>query len=213
MRGYSACKAEFENTLRQITMMGYGLILITHAERRVEKDANDDELEFFSPALNKRAYEICNRLVDVIGYINVEWKEDGSSERYLYTRATPRIMAGSRYKYLAPKIKFGYDELVSAVADAIDASAKLDGAKVVDHNERVIIEEINFNDLRKEASELWEQLVKPNSENPDQEMAKTVLKKAEILFGRPIKLSEVTEDQKDIYHLLVMEMRDLAGVN
>ena len=40
-------------------------------------------------------------------------------------------MAGSRFKYLAPKIKFGYQELVDAIAEAIEKSEKIDGAKVI----------------------------------------------------------------------------------
>ena len=207
--GYTACKNEFENTLRQITLMGYGLILIAHSEKRVEKEGESD-IEFYSPSLNKRAYDICNKLVDVIGYIGIEWDENGNSERYLYTRQTPRIMAGSRYKYLAPKIKFGYQELVDAIGEAIDKSAELDGATVVDHADKVVVESLDYNKVRAEAYELWNKLVKPDSDEPDAEMAKVILKKAEIIFGRPIKLSEITEDQVDLMNLLVVDMRDLV---
>ena len=117
-QGYTQVKSEFESCLRKITMLGYGLILIAHQEVRKETIDNND-IEFYSPALNKRCYEICNRLVDVIGYIAIEWDNEGNSERYLYTRQTPRVVAGSRYKYLAPKIKFGYQELVDAISEKL----------------------------------------------------------------------------------------------
>lgn len=207
--GYTACKKEFENCLRKITQLGYGLVIIAHVERRIEKRADDSEVEILGPAIPKRAYEIVNQLVDIIGYIDITWDEEGNSERWLYTRKTPTIMAGSRFKYLEPKIKFGYNELVNAISDAIDKAEKLDGATVVDKTERIIEETLDYNAIRAEASALWKQLV-GEGENANAEMAKTILKKVEMIFGRTMKLSEITEDQVDLFNLVVIEMRDLA---
>ena len=207
--GYTACKKEFENCLRKITQLGYGLVVIAHVERRIEKRADDSEVEILGPAIPKRAYEIVNQLVDIIGYIDITWDEEGNSERWLYTRKTPTIMAGSRFKYLEPKIKFGYNELVNAISDAIDKAEKLDGATVVDKTERIIEEALDYNAIRAEASALWKQLV-GEGENANAEMAKTILKKVEMIFGRTMKLSEITEDQVDLFNLVVIEMRDLA---
>ena len=157
----------------------------------------------------KRAYEIVNQLVDIIGYIDITWDEEGNSERWLYTRKTPTVMAGSRFKYLEPKIKFGYSELVNAIGNAIDKAEKLDGAMVVDKTERIIEETLDYNTVRAEASALWKQLV-GEGENANAEMAKTILKKVEMIFGRQMKLSEITEDQVDLFNLVVIEMRDLV---
>jgi hypothetical protein len=188
-------------------MLGYGLVLITHVDVRKETIDNN-EIEFFSPSLNKRCYPICNRIVDIIGYIGVEWDENGNGERWLYTRKTPTIMAGSRFKYLAPKIKFGYNELVNAISDAIEKSEKLDGAKVVDTIEIKPEEKLNYNDLRAEARNLWGRLV-GEGDNLNEEMAARIQKRVEIIFGRPIKLSEITEDQVDLLQLVVLDMKEL----
>ena len=51
--GYTACKKEFENSLRKITQLGYGLVVIAHVERRVEKRADDSEVEILGPAIPK----------------------------------------------------------------------------------------------------------------------------------------------------------------
>ena len=202
--GYSACKKEFEACLRKITQLGFGLVIIAHVDKRIEKRADDDEVEILGPAIPKRAYEIVNQLVDIIGYIDVTWDEEGNSERWLYTRKTPTVMAGSRFKYLAPKIKFGYNELVSAISDAIDKSEKLDGAVVVDTIEQVIEEKLDYKTIREEASMLWKTLVEKDPEN-----APIILKKVEMIFGRPMKLSEITEDQVDLFNLAVLDMRDM----
>ena len=202
--GYSACKKEFEACLRKITQLGFGLVIIAHVDKRIEKRADDDEVEILGPAIPKRAYEIVNQLVDIIGYIDVTWDEEGNSERWLYTRKTPTVMAGSRFKYLAPKIKFGYNELVSAISDAIDKSEKLDGAVVVDTIEQVIEEKLDYKAIREEASTLWKTLVERDPEN-----APIILKKVEMIFGRPMKLSEITEDQVDLFNLVVLDMKDM----
>lgn len=203
--GYSAAKKEFENCLRKITQLGYGLVIIAHVDKRVEKRADDSEVEILGPAIPKRAYDVVNQLVDIIGYIDITWNEDGTSERWLYTRKTPTVMAGSRFKYLAPKIKFGYQELVDAIVDAIQKSEELDGAKIVEKNEQEIEEELNFDAIREEASKLWGNLVGQDPAN-----AEKILKKVEMIFGRKIKLSEITEDQKDLFNLVLLDMRDMA---
>lgn len=203
--GYSACKKEFESALRKITMLGYGIVLIAHSAARVEKTADGSEVEIISPEMPKRAAEICNGLVDIIGYIGGEYDADKNFTRYLYTRETPTLFAGSRFKYLAPKIKFGYQELVDAIAEAIDMAEKRDGVKVVDNAELTAIgERLDFATVRAEAQDLWQKLTQKNPDN-----ASIILKKIEMTMGHRMKLSEFTEDQCDLMNLVVLDMRDM----
>lgn len=204
-QGYSATKKEFENCLRKITMLGYGLVLISHIEIRKEKIDDDHEREILAPSMPKRCYEVVNQIVDIIGYIATEWQEDGSSERWLYTRQTPTVMAGSRFKYLAPKIKLGYDELVKAINDAIDKQRELDGATVVDKTETKVEEKLDFDKIRDEAQIIWGNLVGKDPANADK-----ILKKVEMTFGHKVKLSEITEDQVDLFNLVLLDMREMA---
>lgn len=203
-QGFAACRKEFENSLRKITQLGFGLVIIAHVEKRVEKRPDGSEVEILGPAIPNRAYQIVNQLVDIIGYIDVVWNEKGESERWLYTRKTPTVMAGSRFKYINPKIKFGYKELVDAVNDAIDKSQELDNAEVTDKSTITVEERLDYNKIRAEASEIWRRLVDADPEN-----AKIILKKVEMIFGRQMKLSEITEDQVDLFNLVLLDMKDL----
>lgn len=200
--GYTACKKEFENSLRKITLLGYGVVLICHNSSRIEKSADGDEMEIIYPDMPKRAAEICNGLVDVIGYIGSEYDANGTQHRYLYTRETPTLFAGSRFKYLAPKIPFGYNELVNAIADAIEEAERVDGVKVVDKIEQKVEEVKDFATVRAEASELWQKLVDKNPDN-----ANVILKKVEINMGHKMRLSEFTEDQTSLLELVVEDMK------
>ncbi|MBQ2177135.1 MAG: ATP-binding protein [Alphaproteobacteria bacterium] len=198
--GYSALSKEFETSLRKITMLGYGLIMTCHLK---ENTNSDGDVIGYKPDLNNRCLKIVNGLVDIIGVITQSWNEKGESERWIQTRATPTITAGSRFRYLEPKIRFGYQEFVDALARAIEAEEK-HGAVVVETTEKNTEEKVDFNSLRKEAQELWTELV-----GKDEENAVIILKKIEIIMGRKMKLSEFTEDQADLMALVVAEMREM----
>ena len=206
MGGYKDLAKEFESSLRKITQLGYGLVIIAHVDKRVEMTAEDNEVEILGPAIPKRAYAIVNQLVDIIGYIAVTWNEEGESERWLYTRKTPTIMAGSRFPHLAEKIKFGYTELTEALNDAIDKAETLDGATVVDRSAPVMDTQLNYDDIRNEASELWRKLVTVDENN-----AEVILKKVEMNFNRRMKLSEITENQVEPFYSVLLDMREMAN--
>jgi len=198
--GYAALSKEFDSALRKITMMGYGLIMTCHLK---ESSDENGEITGYKPDLNNRCLKIVNGLVDIIGVITQTWDEHGESHRWIQTRSTPTIVAGSRYKYLAPRIPFGYNEFLEALGQAIDKEQE-NGAVVTDTAPADTFEKLDYKAIRAEASELWTVLVEKDPEN-----APVILKKVEIIFGRPMKLSEITEDQVDLFNLVVLDMRDM----
>ena len=198
--GYAALSKEFDSALRKITMMGYGLIMTCHLK---ESSDENGEITGYKPDLNNRCLKIVNGLVDIIGVITQTWDEHGESHRWIQTRSTPTIVAGSRYKYLAPRIPFGYNEFLEALGQAIDKEQE-NGAVVTDTAPVDTFEKLDYKAIRAEASELWTVLVEKDPEN-----APVILKKVEIIFGRPMKLSEITEDQVDLFNRVVLDMRDM----
>ena len=198
--GYAALSKEFDSALRKITMMGYGLIMTCHLK---ESSDENGEITGYKPDLNNRCLKIVNGLVDIIGVITQTWDEQGESHRWIQTRSTPTIVAGSRYKYLAPRIPFGYNEFLEALGQAIDKEQE-NGAVVTDTAPVDTFEKLDYKAIRAEASELWTILVEKDPEN-----APIILKKVEMIFGRPMKLSEITEDQVDLFNLAVLDMREM----
>ena len=124
------------------------------------------------------------------------------------------------FTYITIMIKCFYKVLIISVlciflnactstkSNKSDKEQEIDGATVVDTAEnRSISEEIpSYNDIRNEASELWKILVEKNEEN-----ASRILKKVEMIFGRKLKLSEITEDQVDLFYLVLLDMREMAN--
>lgn len=208
-RGYSDTKSEFESALRKVTMLGFGLCCICHAEKKNLPGPNDTTIESMQPAMPSRAADVVNRMVDIIAYIDQRFDEQGNSIRRFITRRTPNVLAGSRLPYLDPVIPFSYEELIAAIGRAIDKQEELDGAKVADHAENsYTFEKIDFGAVRARASELWTKLVGTGDDaKPD--VANDILKKIEITMGRRMKLSEFTEDQAELLQLIVSEMEDM----
>jgi hypothetical protein len=209
--GYASCKKEFEGALRKITMGGYGICCICHSEVKKEAGPNDTVVEVVSPAMPSRAADVVNRLVDIIAYIDVSYDENGNAVRQFVTRRTPTIMAGNRLPYLDPIIPFSYDSLVDAIGRAIDKQQEMDGAQVVDTTVSTVADKLDYNAIRAEAAQLWAKLTTNADGSADEEMARRVQKRIEMVFGRVIKLSEITEDQVDLFNLVLLDMRELAA--
>ena len=203
--GWSQYKKEFDTPFRELTQLGYGIVFICHSKEVNTglKDADGNDIKGVAPDINKTGLNTVNRLVDIIGYISQEFQPDGSSKRYFYTRQTPTVFAGSRYKYLAPKIEFGYEPLVNAIADAIEKEA-LEGAGVTD-NTVMAAGPISrpYAEAMEEAKQLWTKLVGTgNTENVEKIKASIVK-----VFGQPKKLSEITEEQQELLETVIADMK------
>jgi hypothetical protein len=136
---------------------------------------------------------------------------DGSSERFLYTRSTPTVFAGSRYQYLAPKIKFGYQELVDAIGDSIDMAVEKDGAEVTDHTEIAQIKARPFQEIMFDAKTVWSNYLEGAPSEEDKEQRLNVMKDIiRRVFGtEDFKLSSAVPSQADLVELFIDEMKEM----
>ena len=212
-QGWNMLKTEFSECWREITLLGFGILFIAHSKEKPTemRDEDGNTISAVCPDLPNNAYTIINSIVDIIGYLQVQMNPDGSSERYLYTRSTPTVFAGSRYQYLAPKIKFGYNELVNAIGDAIDKAVELDGAQVTDHTEIAQVKSRPFAEVMAEAKEVWSNYLNTaaTEEEKDQKLniMRDIIKK---VFGTDeFKLSQAVPSQVDLVELFIDEMREL----
>ena len=199
--GYKARDDEFAHTLRSFIMLDFGLILTCHVKETTIGTKDDVDIVALRPDLDKRCLPIVNSLVDVIGVIQQTWNENGESERWLLTKATPTITAGSRWAHLDARIPFGYKYLEEAIGRAIDAEA---AAGAVVTSEAPQKEEIRpFEETVEEGRNLWTKLVQQDEKN-----AEKIMRSVTQIFGRPVKLSEITEDQQDLFELVICEMKN-----
>ena len=212
-QGWNMLKTEFSECWREITLLGFGILFIAHSKEKPTemRDEDGNTISAVCPDLPNNAYTIINSIVDIIGYLQVQMNPDGTSERYLYTRSTPTVFAGSRYQYLAPKIKFGYNELVDAIGDAIDKAVELDGAQVTDHTEIAQVKARPFAEVMEDAKEVWGSYLggAATDEEKDQRLniMKDIIKK--VFGSEDFKLSQAVPSQSDLVELFIDEMKDL----
>lgn len=211
-QGFNMVKQEFQETWRELSLLGYGLIFTAHEKTRATDmvDAEGNPIQAVCPDIPNACYNIVNGICDIIGYIQVVPHEDGTGERWFYTRPTPTIFAGSRYANIAPKIPFGYTELVNAIGDAIDSSIKNDGAIAVDHIDTAQITSRPFADVMNDTKNAWMAYINKADNDEDRDYRLTVLN--EIVkhnFGKIIKLPSVTPSQQDMLELVLEEIKAL----
>lgn len=208
---YKAYELEFAKTIRSIAMLGYGMIFACHTEVKdiPTKDENIT-LERLQPKLDKRAFDIINGLVDIIGVGVMEFDDHGHPVRKLYTQETPTVRAGNRFTYFPPVIDFSYNAVLDSLTKAIEKEGTVNHGTIVDYA-KANYEELNYVDLRAKAQMLWAKLTSNGTVEANEDMARRVLKKVEMIFGQPKKISEITEDQVDLLQLVVLDMEDLAA--
>lgn len=210
-KGWGMLKDEFETAFRELTQLGYALVFIAHSKTKKTEyvDEEGNELDALAPDLPNTAYQIVNRMVDVIGYIGVEYDiKNNKSYRYLYTRGTPTIFAGSRYKYLAPKIELGYQQLVDAIAEAMEKEAELTGTGFVSEeelNKNKPIEKRSFDETMTEAKDLWNKIIKTKGEE-GREAIKLVISN---VFGHDMQLSRATPEQQELVEMVVEDLKKI----
>ena len=129
-KGYKLAQQEFDEGLRKILQMDYGLILISHAVDKTFKDEAGVEYNQIIPTLDNKARLVCERTCDIIGYSRQVNTEEGVRTK-LFMRGTPRFVAGSRFRFTPDVIDFTYDNLVQAIADAIDKEEQMSGSAYI----------------------------------------------------------------------------------
>ena len=216
-KGYGFVSKEFDDCLRSIVQMGYGLVLISHAADKTFKDEAGNEYNQIVPTLDKRARNIVSRLCDIIGYSRAVMENDKLVTK-LFIRGTPRYMAGSRFKYTPDYIDFTYDALVKAIGDAIDEQMKTDGKEYFTdarnnlHTEAV---ELDFDTLLETFNSIVNNLIEKESEEKfTSYWQPRIVQITEKYLGKGQKVSNCSGEQTEALDLIVSELKDLiAGIS
>lgn len=214
-KGYGMVGKEFDECLRSIVQMDYGLVLISHATDKVFTDENGQEYNKIVPTLDKRATNIVSRMADIIGYSRAVVDEDGNDSVKLFMRGTPRYMAGSRFKHTPDYIDFSYDNLVNAISGAIDEQAKSDGKEFFT-NERSNLytdttKELDFDELMKEFNTIVSGLI---NDKPEEEFQSywqpRIVQITDKYLGRGQKVSQISREQTEALSLIVDDLKELT---
>lgn len=206
-KGYKLAQQEFDECLRKILQMDYGLILISHAVDKTFKDESGVEYNQIIPTLDNKARLVCERTCDIIGYSRQIQTEEGLKTK-LFMRGTPRFVAGSRFRFTPDFIDFNYDSLVNAIADAIDKEATASGNDLVTNApmSKAHLDEPQYN---------FEALMNEFQTLVGDIMAKTPSMAAKITtivdkhLGRGKKVGDCTPEQAPQIDLILFDLKRL----
>lgn len=213
-KGYALAKKEFDEALRKIPQMGYGLVMISHAQDKTFKDENGEEYQQIVPTLANQPRLVVDRMSDIIGYAHPFQEEDGTVHTTLFMRGTPRFVAGSRFKYTPDSIEFSYDNLVNAIGDAIDRQAKDFGGQYVTDaptQAHVAEPELDFDDLMNQFNELISKIQNATGGAFGTTWAPRIVAITDKYLGKGKKVSEMSRDQVEQLVLIVDDLTEAVG--
>lgn len=159
-KGWRAIRKEFEKTILSIPQMGYGLILIAHADEMGGEDGNVKA----KVDIDKRPAAIIKGLADFIFYTRKEYRDEETESTdsltvYAYTKLS-EIETKSRSRYLSPRFEFTYENLEEEMRIAIEKQEMEEGITTVDETENLHEVQVeDFNQLKLDVIELATELV------------------------------------------------------
>ena len=214
-KGYTLVAHEFDECLRSIVQMNYGLVLISHAVDKTFKDEQGVEFNQIVPTLGNKPRNIVSRMCDIIGYSRAVQLEDGTTATKLFMRGTPRYIAGSRFKYTPDVIDFNYNSLVAAIGDAIDKQMAEDGTEYfTDERSNLYIptvDDLDFDKLMEAFNNIVNDLIENNPEDKFKEYWQPrIVEITDKYLGKGMKVNQCSREQVEALDLIVTDLKELV---
>ena len=215
-KGYTLVAKEFDECLRSIIQMDYGLVLISHAVDKTFTDEQNREYNQIVPTLGNKPRNIVSRMCDIIGYSRAVQSPDGTVSTKLFMRGTPRYVAGSRFKYTPEYIDFSYSELVKAIGEAIDRQIAEDGEEFFTEERNNLYKNISatldFDELMTEFNGIIESLTKTCDEKEFSSFWQPrIIQITDKYLGKGMKVTLCSRDQVEALDLIVTDLKELVN--
>ena len=215
-KGYTLVAKEFDECLRSIVQMDYGLVLISHAVDKTFKDEAGQEFNQIVPTLGSKPRNIVSRMADIIGYSRAVQVETGELQTKLFMRGTPRYVAGSRFKYTPDYIDFNYNALVKAIGDAIDKQMEEDGAEYFTDTKSnlysTITQELDFDELVGTFNSIVDTIINDADEEEfNAYWQPRIVQITDKYLGKGQKVNQCSREQVEALDLIVTDLKELVG--
>lgn len=203
--GWTQLKKELESSFREITMMGYSLLFISHSKEKTLTREDQSEYMKICATPSESVNNIIKNIADIICYAHQDVE---TKERYLELRSLDdSVDVGSRFKYIVPRVQFTYDNLLEAVRNAIDEEEAQSGPDAVT-NESVKFaetEKLDYHVLMDDFQNLVEKILNKNPESGN-----SITEIVERTLGKGKKFSACTPSQVEAMSIIIEDLKELA---
>lgn len=204
-KGWRAVRKEFERTIMSIPQMGYGLVLIAHADEMQEESTGSIKAKV---DIDKRPAAIIKGLADFIFYTRKEYKENSAGlpedlTVYAYSGLVD-IESKSRSRYFTKKFEFTYENLKTEMEKAIEMQKKIEGVPSVDEKENPYeIQKEDFDQLKQDVIDLAAALLETSA---SEQVSQVII---QHLPERIEKISDFSPIYRQRLEILQQELLDI----
>lgn len=212
--GYKMVDKEFDEVIRKITLLGYGLVLIGHEKVRIDSDGQTS-VKHITPDISDRAGKIINRMVDLTAYIGME-----NGVRYIYPRQitieegkqVTEIYAGSHFANLNDKIELSYDALVNAIADAMVTNSNGKKVDLVEAPAVAVADtpKLDFASIRKDIAAIAKKFAALDEKEETPYLIDGYKQIVETYLGKGKLVRDCDESQVEHLSLILEDLQDYA---
>lgn len=211
--GYGRVEREFEQTLRTIMYMGYGLVMISHVTTSTFTREDGSEYNKTTPAVNsKRCKAVVENIADIYGWIHTVQDENGNPKQVITLRASDdSVSGGNHFKYMVSQVDLSYEALSKAVSDAIDEDEKNCGNADFFTDARMELpqkRELDFDSLMEEFKALTKQIQKNTGAEFKTKWAPKITHIVDKYLGVGKKVNDCTPAQAEQLELIVSDLKD-----
>lgn len=220
-KGYGLIEKEFDECLRTIVQLGYGLVIISHEADKTFTNEGGQQYNKIVPTLDKRANNVIARMCDIIGYTRSVPDESGAEKVVMFMRGTSRYEAGSRFKYTPDCIDLSYNNLVKAIGEAIDKQMAEDGTEYFTDTRNNLYTDttskLDFDELVSEFNSMIANIPGSSDQTGETNEGKEfkeywmprIVQITDKYLGRGKKVSQCNRDQVEALSLIVEDMKEL----
>ena len=198
--GWAKVKKEWETVFREIAMMGYALVFISHSKDKTFTRKDGTQYNQIVPSCSTAYNEIIRNMSDIECYIDIN-----NNVRTLILRSPDdSVECKCRFAQIQAEVPFSYDDLVKALYEAIDAEASATKTQTINEREKVP-EPVEY-DYDALVSE-FESLVGELMTKDQGYYAPRITQIIDKYLGKGKKVSATTRDQAELIYLIVDEIK------
>jgi hypothetical protein len=152
-KAWNAIRDEYQEQINTIVRLGYGLVLIAHADEReniIKKNGKEASDVTIKTDIPRQIHSFLSGLADFTLYVCKEQNDTNANETTVYAYSDlADIETGSRARYMPKRFEFTFTNLMSALNNAIDMQLKVENVKPTEVvNNPHIVREEDFNSLQ-----------------------------------------------------------------